>query len=187
MSLEALASCVCQSMSSSPSLSLQLYYLYFCSKFGKTITDTLLMPENFYHSDLLSGNSDLQLELLAITNNIPQPLTPSMTLTKIALKSVLTQIHISRRPSFQDTFKSRAAAIVESFRNRCKNLLLCNLTEIYQYIMCWEPLIENLSFSFRDAIFYLLKQEYSSVIVIALTTSAQYRRNLYFREERAAD
>ena len=185
MSLEALASSVCQTRSSSPSLSMQLYYHYFCSKFGKTITDTLLIPENFYHSGLFCGKYELQTELFSVTDGKPQPLTPSPSLTKITLKSVLTEIHISRRPPFQDTFKSRAIAIVESFRSRCKNLLLCNLPEIYQYILCWEPLIENLSFSFRDAIFYLLKLEYSSEIVIALTKSAQNRRNMYFKEERA--
>jgi hypothetical protein len=133
MSLEALSSCVCQTGSSSPSLSMQLYYHYFCSNFGKTITDTLLIPENFYHSDLLSGNSELQAELLSITNNKPQPLNPSPSLTKNTLKSVLIQIHISRRPPFQDTFKSRAIAIGESFRNRCNNLLLCNLSETSIY------------------------------------------------------
>ena len=184
MSLEALTSC--QSRSLSPSSCLQLYYHYFCSKFGKLITHTLMIPENFYHSTLLSGNLELETELLSITNNIPQPLFPSPSLTKITLKSVLTQIHISQRPVFQDSFESRAIAIVESFRSRCKNLLLCNLLEVYQYILCWEPLLENLSFSFRDAMFYLLKHEYSSDIIIALTKSVQDRRKMYAKKEHGA-
>jgi hypothetical protein len=164
----------------------EIYYLIFKNQFGNTVTNALLIPENVYHNTGSSSTSiavhdsvsELEEQLLSLTNTNSDLLPSSSSLPKSVLKSVLSHIHVSRQPSFQRSHASHAVAIVKSFRSRCMNLLPCTLTQIIQYIKCFEPFFQiPASFLFRDAVIYLLNLEYSPAIVVALTKPANIRRN----------
>jgi hypothetical protein len=97
------------------------YYLFFKKQFGNTVTTTLLVPENLYYSNsstsTIQHESELEQELLSLTNRNSNPLPPSSSFPKSGLKSILSHIHVSQRPSFHHSHASYAAAIVLSFRN----------------------------------------------------------------------
>jgi hypothetical protein len=154
------------------------YYLFFKKQFGNAVMSALLVPENIYYcsssiSTQILYDFELEQQLLSLTDSSSNSL-PSSLFSKSTLKSVLSCVHQSRRPSFQYSHANYVSAIVQSFRERCKNLLHCNISQIADYIMCFEPFFKVPAvLSFKNALIYLLNLEYSPAIVTVLTKSVK--------------
>ena len=148
----------------------ELHYLIFRKQFGNTVINALLIPENVYHKCCSTSTalyeSELEIQLLSLTNSNSNPLPKR--LSNSSLKSVLNCIHVSCRPLFQNSHASYAAAIVQSFRDRCKNLLPCTLTLIIEYIRYFKPHFHLVTF---ECLYWL-----TSSIVPVLCEKNQLKR-----------
>lgn len=153
------------------------YYLFFKNWFGNAVMSALLVPEDLYYcsssTSTILYDFELEQQLLSLTDSSSNPL-PSSLFSKSTLKSVLSCVHQSWQPSFQYSHASYVSAIVQSFWERCKNLLHCNISQIIDYIMCFEPFFKAPAvLSFKNALIYLLNLEYSPAIVTVLTKSVK--------------